>query len=75
MYDVEEEDVNSVVDQSQLSAVAQSTPLQRQLPVVELLGVFDDERGGEESSARGCEKGLHKMIKVSIWLAEEEVVN
>ncbi|KAF5945828.1 hypothetical protein HYC85_016056 [Camellia sinensis] len=40
MYDIEDEDVDSVVDQSQLSAVAQSAPLQMQLPVIELIKDF-----------------------------------
>ena len=40
MYDVEDEDVDSVVDQSQLSAVAQSASLHMQLPVIELLKVY-----------------------------------
>ncbi|GFS40925.1 nuclear pore complex protein [Actinidia rufa] len=33
MYNIEDEDIDSVVDQSQFSAVAQYTPLQMQLPV------------------------------------------
>ncbi|PSS20924.1 Nuclear pore complex protein [Actinidia chinensis var. chinensis] len=40
MYNIEDEDIDSVVDQSQFSAVAQYTPLQMQLPVVELLRDF-----------------------------------
>lgn len=39
MYDIKDEDIDSVFDQSQLSAVAQSAQLQMQLPVVELMKV------------------------------------
>lgn len=35
MYDIKDEDIDSVVDRSQ-----QSAPLQMQLPVIELLKVF-----------------------------------
>ncbi|XAR66900.1 hypothetical protein NMG60_11013275 [Bertholletia excelsa] len=37
MYDINDEDVDSVERQAQLSAVTQSAPLQMQLPVIELL--------------------------------------
>lgn len=40
MYDIKDEDIDSVFDQSQLSAVAQSAQLQMQLPVVELMKDF-----------------------------------
>ncbi|KAK9269394.1 hypothetical protein L1049_001167 [Liquidambar formosana] len=40
MYDIKDEDIDSVVDRSQLSTVSQSAPLQMQLPVVELLKDF-----------------------------------
>ncbi|KAA8535090.1 hypothetical protein F0562_030093 [Nyssa sinensis] len=40
MYDIKDEDIDSLVDRSQLSAVAQSAPLQMQLPVIELLKDF-----------------------------------
>lgn len=39
MYEIEDEDVDSVVDRSQLSAVTQPSSLQTQLPVLELLKV------------------------------------
>lgn len=39
MYDIKDEDIDSLFDQSQLSAVAQSAQLQMQLPVVELMKV------------------------------------
>ncbi|CAK7343274.1 unnamed protein product [Dovyalis caffra] len=37
MYEIEDEDIDSVVEQSQLSTVTQSSSLQMQLPVLELL--------------------------------------
>ncbi|KAJ6381682.1 hypothetical protein OIU77_030370 [Salix suchowensis] len=40
MYEIEDEDVDSVVDRSQLSAVTQPSSLQTQLPVLELLKDF-----------------------------------
>lgn len=40
MYEIEDEDVDSVVDRSQLSAVTQTSSLQTQLPVLELLKDF-----------------------------------
>ncbi|GAV68345.1 DUF3414 domain-containing protein [Cephalotus follicularis] len=40
MYDIQEEDIESAVDQSQLSIVTQQSPLQMQLPVLELLKDF-----------------------------------
>ncbi|KAF6147665.1 hypothetical protein GIB67_002996 [Kingdonia uniflora] len=40
IYDIKEEDIASVVDQSQLPTVAQSAPLEMQLPVLELLKDF-----------------------------------
>uniref|UniRef100_A0A5B7BQC9 Nuclear pore complex protein NUP205 n=1 Tax=Davidia involucrata TaxID=16924 RepID=A0A5B7BQC9_DAVIN len=40
MYDLKDEDIDSLVDRSQLSAVAHSAPLQMQLPVIELLKDF-----------------------------------
>ncbi|XP_052198623.1 nuclear pore complex protein NUP205 isoform X2 [Diospyros lotus] len=40
MYDIDDEDVDNIVDQSQLAPVAQSPSLQRQLPVTELLKDF-----------------------------------
>lgn len=40
MYDIEDEDAEIAVDQSPHSAVGQSAPLQRQLPVIELLKDF-----------------------------------
>ena len=39
MYDIDDEDVDNIVDQSQLAPVAQTPSLQRQLPVTELLKV------------------------------------
>lgn len=40
MYDIRDGDIDNAGDQPQLSAVAQSAPLQMQLPVVELLKDF-----------------------------------
>ncbi|XP_057969128.1 nuclear pore complex protein NUP205 isoform X2 [Malania oleifera] len=40
MYDIKDEDVGSVLDRSQVSTVPQSTPLEMQLPVIELLKDF-----------------------------------
>ncbi|XP_022729594.1 nuclear pore complex protein NUP205 isoform X10 [Durio zibethinus] len=40
MYDIQEEDIDSVVDRPQLSAVTQPSSLQMQLPVLELLKDF-----------------------------------
>ncbi|XP_021276501.1 nuclear pore complex protein NUP205 isoform X2 [Herrania umbratica] len=40
MYDIQQEDIDSVVDQSQLSAVTQPPSLQMQMPVLELLKDF-----------------------------------
>lgn len=40
MYSIRDEDIDSVVDQSQLSETGQSAPLQMQLPVIELLKVL-----------------------------------
>ncbi|KAJ6407528.1 hypothetical protein OIU84_010921 [Salix udensis] len=40
MYEIDDEDVDSVVDRSQLSAVTQPSSLQTQLPVLELLKDF-----------------------------------
>ncbi|XP_059635097.1 nuclear pore complex protein NUP205 [Cornus florida] len=40
MYDIKDEDIESVLDRPQLSAIAQSAPLQMQLPVIELLKDF-----------------------------------
>uniref|UniRef100_A0A2P2MHU4 Uncharacterized protein MANES_05G119700 n=1 Tax=Rhizophora mucronata TaxID=61149 RepID=A0A2P2MHU4_RHIMU len=40
LYDIQDEDIDSVVDQSQFSAVSQTTSLQTQLPVLELLKDF-----------------------------------
>ncbi|XVF34671.1 hypothetical protein REPUB_Repub18cG0078900 [Reevesia pubescens] len=40
MYDIQEEDIDSVVDRSQLSAVMQQSSVQMQLPVLELLKDF-----------------------------------
>lgn len=40
MYDIQEEDIDSVVDRSQLSVVAQPSSPQMQLPVLELLKDF-----------------------------------
>lgn len=39
MYDIRDGDIDNAGDQPQLLAVAQSAPLQMQLPVVELLKV------------------------------------
>lgn len=39
MYDVKEEDYEGVVDQSRISTTKESSSLQRQLPVLELLKV------------------------------------
>lgn len=39
MYEIEDEDVDSVVDHSQLSTVTQPSSLQMQLPALELLKV------------------------------------
>ncbi|OVA00429.1 Nucleoporin Nup186/Nup192/Nup205 [Macleaya cordata] len=40
MYDVKDEDIDTVVHQSQPSTVSQSAPLETQLPVIELLKDF-----------------------------------
>ncbi|KHN08390.1 Nuclear pore complex protein Nup205 [Glycine soja] len=40
MYDIKDEDYEGVVDQSRLSATKESSPLQTQLPVLELLKDF-----------------------------------
>ncbi|EOY31051.1 Uncharacterized protein TCM_038072 isoform 1 [Theobroma cacao] len=40
MYDIQQEDIDSVVDQSQLSAATQPPSLQTQMPVLELLKDF-----------------------------------
>ncbi|KAJ8528333.1 hypothetical protein K7X08_022025 [Anisodus acutangulus] len=40
MYSIRDEDIDSVVDQSQLSEAGQSAPLQMQLPVIELMKDF-----------------------------------
>ncbi|KAJ7956691.1 Nuclear pore complex protein [Quillaja saponaria] len=40
MYEIKDEDIESVVDQSRLSIVKESSPLQLQLPVLELLKDF-----------------------------------
>ncbi|XP_042499811.1 nuclear pore complex protein NUP205 [Macadamia integrifolia] len=40
MYDIKDEDIDAVVDRSQPPTVSQSTPLEMQLPVVELLKDF-----------------------------------
>ncbi|KAH1131571.1 hypothetical protein J1N35_002949 [Gossypium stocksii] len=40
MYDIQEQDIDSVIDRSQLSAVTQSSSLQMQLPILELLKDF-----------------------------------
>lgn len=44
MYSIRDEDIDSVVDQSQLSEAGQSTPLQMQLqmqlPLIELMKVL-----------------------------------
>ncbi|XP_010250099.1 PREDICTED: nuclear pore complex protein NUP205 [Nelumbo nucifera] len=40
MYDIKDEDIDSVVERSHLQSVAQSTPLEMQLPVVEMLKDF-----------------------------------
>lgn len=39
MYDIGDEDIDSVIDRTQLSAGSHSSPLQMQLPVLELLKV------------------------------------
>lgn len=39
MYDLEDEDIDNVVHLSQSSAQSQSTPLETQVPVLELLKV------------------------------------
>ena len=39
MYDIQEDNIDGVVDQSQLSALTQQTSPQMQLPVLELLKV------------------------------------
>lgn len=39
MYDINEEDIDVVADRSQLSTVTQPSPLQMQLPILELLKV------------------------------------
>ncbi|MBA0604267.1 hypothetical protein Godav_016939 [Gossypium davidsonii] len=40
MYDIQEQDLDSVIDRSQLSAVTQPSSLQMQLPILELLKDF-----------------------------------
>lgn len=40
MYDIKDEDYEGVVDQSRHSTTKESTSLQTQLPVLELLKVF-----------------------------------
>lgn len=40
MYDIRDEDIDSIADHSRLSDVGQSAPLQMQLPVIELMKVF-----------------------------------
>ncbi|KAE8668521.1 NUP205 protein [Hibiscus syriacus] len=40
MYDIQEQDVDSVIDRSQLSAVTQPSSVQNQLPLLELLKDF-----------------------------------
>ncbi|TYI17680.1 hypothetical protein ES332_A07G042400v1 [Gossypium tomentosum] len=40
MYDIQEQDIDSVIDRSQLSAVTQPSSLQMQLPILELLKDF-----------------------------------
>ncbi|XP_070003798.1 nuclear pore complex protein NUP205 [Nicotiana sylvestris] len=40
MYSIRDEDIDSVVDQYQLSEAGQSTPLQMQLPLIELMKDF-----------------------------------
>ena len=39
MYDIKEEDFEGVVDQSRLSTTKETSPIQSQLPVLELLKV------------------------------------
>lgn len=39
LYDVVDEDVDNIIDQSQPSAVAESASFQMQLPIIELLKV------------------------------------
>jgi hypothetical protein len=39
MYDIKDEDIDSVADLSQFSTPTQQSPLQMQLPVLELLKV------------------------------------
>lgn len=39
MYDIKDEDYEGVVDQSRLSTTKESSPLQTQLPVLELMKV------------------------------------
>lgn len=39
MYDIQEQDIDSVIDRSQLSAVTQPFSVQMQLPILELLKV------------------------------------
>jgi nuclear pore complex protein Nup205 len=39
MYDIKDEDIDSVADLSQFSTSTQQSPLQMQLPVLELLKV------------------------------------
>lgn len=39
MYDIQDEDTDSVVDQSQLSTATQLSSVQMQLPILELLKV------------------------------------
>lgn len=39
MYDISDEDIDSVIDRTQLSLGSQPSPLQMQLPVLELLKV------------------------------------
>ena len=39
MYDIKDEDYQGVVDQSRLSTTKESSPLQTQLPILELLKV------------------------------------
>jgi hypothetical protein len=52
MYDIKEEDYEGVVDQSRLSTTKESSSLQTQLPVLELLKVcfcsilVQDYKGG-----------------------------
>lgn len=39
LYDINEEDIDGVIDHSQLSTITQPSPLQMQLPILELLKV------------------------------------